>query len=300
VYRFLIAAMCLVSISVSGLEAQVLDTKPSDNLPSVLLPMTPVIEEPVVDELPPKPPVPTTIAEVIHKLPADTWYLIETKVPYLILDSPEGFVAIKEYDVSTISRSFLGRMADGNGNPDEERVCPTNAAYKYVYSVRAIKPGNIELLIAPVGVTSKQDVTRQKLTVMGNAPQPPPTPIDPVDPPVPVPRPTGLRVLILYEETANRDQLNAVNSLELYKFMNENCAKDPNGSAGWRKWDRSSVNNTGVENETELWKKLWVAIKPQATQLNMVFVITDTKIQSIPLTNLTTTINFIQQVKDGK
>lgn len=278
------------------------ELKPISTLPDILLPMTPVLVEPVDDFVPVPKPTPKPQAEVITNLPSDTWFVFESKEQLLVTSSPLGLVQVKQYDVSKISRSFIGKFVDGNGTSDEERTYPTSEEYKWIYSIKAKKSGTVELILYKQGVTTEEGLVRQTLTVMGHAPNPPPTP-DPkpdvvVDPPVPPP--TGLRVLFLYEETAPLSSLNAINSTELTQWLTDNCAKDPDGRPGFRRWDRSTILSTGVGAETEVWRKLWEAVKTKGSKDNMIYVVTDTSIDEHPITNLKDIISYLQKTKDGK
>lgn len=291
-------------ICIQAAEEEVLVPKPdpiSTVLPDVLLPMTPVLVEPDIDPV----PTPKPTATVISKLPVNTWYFIESKERLVIYDSPEGFVAIKEYDFTDKNTiTILGVFADGNGKPDEERTYPSNQDYKYAYSIRAVKAGTPELLLIPAGAVDKTKTIRQTIIVSGLGPLPPPIPVpvppdvDPV--PVPDPSPTGIKVLLLYNENASRDQLNTVNSTKIVQWMNTNCSKTEAGTPIWRRWDRTSVTRTGVANETDTVQKLWAAVQPFITQDNMIFVATDKKIHPHLMTTPEDTLLFLQQVKDGK
>lgn len=134
---------------------------------------------------------------------------------------------------------------------------------------------------------------------MGQTPNPPPDP-EPDPDPTPDPVPTGIRVLILYEETANRDQMNAIYSPEILKWAVDNCAKGVDSGVEFKRWDKSSTITAGVNNESETWKKLWDKIKLIAVQDNMIFVTTDTKIHSNPITNTADVLAFLNKVKAGK
>lgn len=276
---------------------------PKDVRP-ILLPTIPVLVEPEV--LPDTPPKPTPTPQLVATVKSDEWYLIETIDKSIILDSPEGIVKITEYDVSSHPYSFVGRLSDGTGDPDEVRTCPTNQGYKYVYSVRALSTGNVELQIGKSGSVTRDGFQRVKLKAVKATIKPPPTPIDPipVDPipvdPTPTPIPTGIRVLLLYELNASMDKLRVVQSPTIEKWMTDNCAKDPDGRPGWRRWDNSSISATGVDNESEIWKKLWEKTKPQITDSNMVFVVTDTKIYGKPTVSVDDTLKYLNDIKEGK
>mgnify|MGYP003343150353 CR=1 FL=1 len=79
-------------------------------------------------------------------------------------------------------------------------------------------------------------------------PQPQPTPI--INPqPVPA---TGFRVLIVYESDANnsREVLNTLNSTAILELLNARCES-------WRKWDKTSIDSTGLADEEPEWRAIW-------------------------------------------
>jgi len=294
---FVLQLTIAVCLPVRGIHCYGDEVKPISTLPDILLPMTPVLVQPVVDIVPVPPPKPTPQAEVITSLPSDTWFIFESKEQLLVTGSPLNLIQVKQYDVSKISRSFIGKFVDGSGSPDEERTYPTSEDYKWLYSIKAKKSGTVELILYKQGVTTEEGLVRQTLTVMGHAPNPPPDVVPDVTPDIP---PTGLRVMFLYEETAPLSILNTVNSTELTQWLNDNCAEDPDGRPGWRRWDRSTVITTGVAAETEVWRKLWDAVKTKGTADNTMYIVTDTEIRSKYITNLKDTLAYLQQAKDGK
>ena len=52
--------------------------------------------------------------------------------------------------------------------------------------------------------------------------------------------------------------------------------------------------------ETEVWRKLWEAVKTKGSKDNMIYVVTDTSIDEHPITNLKDIISYLQKTKDGK
>lgn len=201
------------------------------------------------DEKPDVPAVQTIVKvptpSVNIEVPSGKWYIVETKVKYLVLASSEGKTEIKDYQQA------------------------------------------------------------MSVTVASPVPVPIPTPPDIVpDPPTPVPNPdavpTGIRVLLLYNENATREQLNVVNSIKVYQWMVANCTKTDNGGLGWRRWDITSVRQTGVANESEVWQKLWKVVDPATTQDNMIYITVGNKVYHKPITTVKDALTFLQQTKDGK
>lgn len=290
--RYILLILLLCSVSHAD-EVEII-------LPDIQLPTTPVLVEPITIVPQPKP-APVLEAEVISSIPSDAWYIIESKTQLYVDDVPEGLITIREFDVTQITKSFLGKFVDGNGSFAEERTYPTSNEFKFIYVIRAQKKGTTGLVLRSVDAPVGTKAVKQMLTVMGQAPNPPPDPEpDPEPDPSPDPPPTGIRVLILFEETANREQMNAIYSPEVMQWMIDNCAKDIDGGSGYRRWDKSSTISAGVAGEQETWRKLWDKVMPITTSSNMVFVSTDTKVHSAPITNTQELLTFLNKVKDGK
>lgn len=89
----------------------------------------------------------------------------------------------------------------------------------------------------------------------------------------PNPLPTGFRVIIVHESQAKltKEQINVLNSTKIVDYLNKKTMKTGNGP-GWKKWDK----DINVENELEIWKQIWAAVKPQITTLPAAVVIVDT------------------------
>jgi hypothetical protein len=125
-------------------------------------------------------------------------------------------------------------------------------------------------------------------TVIDPQPKPPtpdvvPTPVDPDTDPIPVPAETrGLRVLFVYESSAalTIEQQNVLYSTAVRAWLNENCAKSPEGHPEWRCWDK----DTDATSEGELWQAVWTYAKPKLGPLPCVLILRDTsgKIHDLP------------------
>ncbi len=94
-------------------------------------------------------------------------------------------------------------------------------------------------------------------------------------PPVPA---TGLRVILIYESEDNlsRQQQLTIYGKQVEAYLNRKC-KD--GAKGWKRWDK----DVNVVNETQVWKDLWAATKPQVTTLPAVLIVTDQSGKVYPL-----------------
>jgi hypothetical protein len=256
------AAIWLIAIATIsiGIECCGDEVKPISTLPDILLPMTPVLVEPVDDPVIIPKPTPRPQAEVITNLHLDTWFVFESKEQLLVTSSPLGLVQVKQYDVSKISRSFIGKFVDGNGTSDEERTYPTSEEYKWIYSIKAKKSGTVELILYKQGITTEEELIRQTLTVMGHSPNPPPIP-DP-DPivPDPVPVVTTFRVIFVKESgaTLNLQQSSIPSAKAIRDYLNVKTTKE-NGQVGWREYDPQQL----VTNEQPIMMALWRTVKPQ-------------------------------------
>ena len=189
----------------------------------IVLPMSPVLTEP---DSPPPPPNP----KVIDTLKADEWYVVESTVELIALQSPGGFVSI---DVDAGPITLRGRFADGNGKVERRKY-----SSPYVYTVTGEKAGKLELILIPVGVAHESDIVRQVLTVSGQGPQPPPDPVDPIVDPVDPITPAKLQVVII-EDPALRgslpaDQIAAMDGAEVRDYCKTHCVLT-NGTPDFRK-----------------------------------------------------------------
>lgn len=131
------------------------------------------------------------MASPVTELATDAIFVIECDTSCLVLASRVGFVSIVE---EAGPLRIRGRFADGT------KVESRTYKAKQLWIIEAAAAGEVELLIVPVGVKDEASVIRRTLVVGGAGPQPPPKPIDPVDPggpkPDPLPSPLGLDKVI--------------------------------------------------------------------------------------------------------
>lgn len=249
------------------------------------LPTVPVVVQPVEDTVKP-----------VKVISEDVWYVIESKTPLIVLASPEGVVSVTPDDGPM---KIKGKFADGTGKT-EVRVYSS----PFLYFVNAVKAGTTELICIPRNVENADQIIRHTLTVAGKGPNPPPD-VDPDDdtPPEPQPiePPKGIRVLLLGDETATREQLNTLNSTAIVAWLNENCVKGADGRAEWRRWDRTSISQPGViDSETPVWRQLWKDVSPKLTGNNLLIVAADATFVVKPLQGPTETLKVLEDVKAGK
>ena len=135
----------------AGLAAaqEVPEPKPAEpSKPKIHIPVLPVLVEPeIIDDTPeppkPKPdrgPVPVT------SLSEDTWYVVESAVPLIVLHSPAGHVSVQP-DQGPIK--VRGKFVDGTGKTETRTF-----SSPHLYFINAVKAGKIELLIVPEGVVA--------------------------------------------------------------------------------------------------------------------------------------------------
>lgn len=215
------------------------------------LPSTPVLVEP--DNPAPVPqPEPNPTPSVISKLKLNQWYVIESSVPITVLSSPEEVVSVES---STGPIKVRGEFVDGNG-----KVEIRTYNQPYVVFVSAIKSGNTELIIIPEGFKLKEDIVRQKLTVSGVGPNPPPTP-DPVDPVDPTPVPVSTFRVIFVKESGQTLPIgqSAVPGAKSIRDYLATKTTPEGGLVGWREYDPDQL----VVNEQPIMKSLWDTVKPK-------------------------------------
>ncbi len=271
----------------------------SKDMTKVQLPVIPVLVEPDADPVPVPIPDKQSGPVPVSELSEDTWYVIESPFSLIVLASPPGLVGVSHEDGPVKVR---GRFVDGTGRT-ETRTFKS----PHCYFINALQAGTVELLIVPTGVTSESEVLRQPLKVLSETPRPPPVPVpDPGPIPVPVPdadpKPaTGLRVLLLTNETASREQLNTTSSTKIVEWLNSNCAKSEDGRAEWRRWDRTSISKPDILlKETPLWQKLWRDIGEKLPEGNLVVVVTDAKVAVQPMAGPDATLELLQRIKEGR
>jgi len=245
-------------------EAGVSSPAPQDEVPKIHIPVLPVLVEPdEIDDTPEPPkPKPDRGPVAVTSLSEDTWYVVESNVPLIVLHSPSGHVSVQP-DQGPIK--VRGKFVDGTGKTETRTFTS-----QHLYFINAVKAGKIELLIVPQSVQDEKEIIRQPLTVMGISPIPPPdpqpgpgpTPPGPM-PPQPDPTPPGpvtsFRVIFVKESgaTLNAEQSSIPAAKVLRDFLSTKTTQE-GGLSGWREYDPQQ--NTA--NEQPTMKALWAAVKP--------------------------------------
>jgi hypothetical protein len=232
---------------------------------------TPILEPLLTDGIklpePPQGEDPPRVepATVITDLNAGELYIVEsTTSPCIVVDSRQGLVDIRHLKGPV---TFFAKFVDGKVRTvEEERV----VAGPDIYVIRAVKQGNVEILIIPKGAENNDGIHRRVLNVMGQAPNPPPdviptppptpppTPdVTPTPPPTPPPLPAdGKRVLIVYESIESAkltaDQSAAINGTPFRAYLTRVVSKGPDGvTPEWRIWDK----DVSLASVSDTWKK---------------------------------------------
>lgn len=198
----LMAAAGIAAIALTLLECrgdEITQPKPDTISTKIVLPMTPVLVEPNA----PPAPEPTVEPRIIGTIKPDEWYVVESAIELIALQSPDGLLSIESTSGPIKVR---GKFSDGTGKTETREY-----RSPYVYFITAEKTGTTELILVPVGVLDAKEIVRQVLTVSGLGPNPPPAP-DPDDPVVPDPpgpvTPAKLQIVII-EDPALRGSLPA-------------------------------------------------------------------------------------------
>ena len=228
----------LLSGNCCGDEASTVTKPAPPSPPKIHIPVIPVLEEPdVIDDTPEPPkPKPDRGPVPVSSLSEDTWYVIESEIPLIVLHSPAGHVSVQPEQGPVKVR---GKFVDGTGKTETRTFSSPN-----LYFINAIKAGKIELLIVPEGVKSEADILRQQLTVMGLAPIPPPDPKpDPKPDPEPEPTPSSDALLIeIVEDPLNRKPDTAI---VLSAMAEWNALKDKGHD--WRLYSPRTQEPNGIE-----------------------------------------------------
>jgi len=211
---------------------------PADD--SIHLPMVPVLIEP--DAQPRPVPIDPSEPVAVSTLTADSWYVIESDAPLIVLSSPTGLVQVQADEGPLRVR---GIFADGTGETETRTYQSKN-----LYFVNAIKAGSTELLVVPVGVSDESQIVRQVLTVtVGPRPPPGPGPEPQPNPqPKPEPTPQAENVsLAIVEDTMNRSPEMAITMNGLVGWT----AFVDSGN-DWRAYDLTTGEARGQKAITDL------------------------------------------------
>lgn len=258
--------------------------------PKVVFPTETVVTPDIV--------TPTVVTKTEEKqidtLTEEQWYIIQADTPLIVLSSPSGVVSV----VAEVGPVRLrGKFAGGTGAV-ETRVFDM----QHVYSISAVKPGTVELIVVPVGVDAESSILRRSLVVSGTGPLPPPKPVDPdvVPQPVPVPR-TDFKVLFLTNEDMSKDQSDTVFSTEIRSWLKANVSKIGSGGDAFRSWDRTTVAMDGaLNNEAIEMRSLYEAVRSRVAGKNIVVAQSGTDVWITDLSDPATVLSWLKSKKEGK
>lgn len=216
-------------------------------------------------------PMPVSVDSTV-KLSPEVTYVVESDVECLVWLSRGGSVKVTK---ETGPLKYKAKFADGAGSV-EVRVFTG----KYLYLFDAIKDGEDELIISPVGAKNESESKRVTFTV-GQLPQPPPKPVDPVTPkpkPIDPPKPvvTTFRIIGVYDDAAT---MTAAQTSVLYgnvveDWLTANCT---GGKDGWRR----RAKNADGSNDAKF-AAMWTAAKTEVTAVPCWVVQVNDKVEIIP------------------
>jgi len=113
---------------------------------------TPAIVFPVGPAAQDAQPVPPAV----DSISTDEWYLIESDVALVVLDSPAGLVQVRQTKQGAV---LLGKFAGVKG------ITERTIERQFGYLVRGMAEGQVELLVFPSGGLDPADLQRRRLTV---------------------------------------------------------------------------------------------------------------------------------------
>lgn len=204
----------------------------------------------------PKPP-PSSIT----KLTPGMFYIIESKSPFTVIDSPAGRVKITDEKGPLKIR---GLFVD-----DQKNISTRTFNGPYIASIEAVVTGRVELIVFPVGEIDRAKFVRRQLDVAVLPIPPPPDPVDPVDPkppPSPAPIPdAGKWVMMMFERgdisKLTNDQRMIFTADAVLKYLDSHTTPSPDGkTSGWRTWDQNDI----ATNEAPIWQKMFARAKDGA------------------------------------
>lgn len=246
----------------------------------------------------PNPPAPQVKPQpiVTGQEPLDLYQnqtlVIESDNPFFLLMSEES-------DSLSITEDTGPRRVRGIFAPAPQNAVPVSKEYtsKYLAFVEVLTPPSdtkiVKLIAVPTTIKAKNEIKIQAIRVVGSDPTPnPPPPIPGPGPgptPQPPPQPVGdLRVILIYESSANNStaHIGVLNSVKIYDFLNSNAKE-------WRKWDKDVIL---TPTESKEMQQIWANLKPKVTNLPAIAVIRGTTGQIYPLPDtVDATIALIKQ-----
>ena len=240
----------------------------ADELPPIVLPtVRPEVREVVPQPAPPAP-------RVVTEISAGVFFVVESAEPLLVLSSPAGVVDAV-YEAGPIR--CRGRFAE---QPEQTQTRELRGPH--LYFIEALQVGTVELLIVRGSALDAAEVLRHTLTVTGEGPRPPPD-VEPEPEPepepdgvVPVPNPDELRVLFVVDQDAPQRLLSELGGVPLRIWLDDNCRD-------WRRWDRSGIEDGGLDDADPIFRKLWQDVGQQVPDGPHVLITSGTSVQIVPL-----------------
>lgn len=278
----------LVGLVLNSVKAA--DVEPVNNIlfPSPATPATP----------------PVLPSDAPTKLLKGQFYIIRSTVPLITITDGAGEVSVnlrngKTKPLTIPAELVVGWPADST-DPDIG-VSTVTFTDEFLYILRPVKSGKVNLQVIPalnktvldkdgkilkLVPLTKKDIVNKVIDVdAGQGPQPPPTPVDPkvdpITPPKPVdpltpnppakdePNPfgetTGLRVLIIFNQTKiTPDQYAVVYGKSIADLLEAKCPLGPDNKT--REY-RIYPTGTVVDGDTEPWKSAYTKYNGNAPYL---------------------------------
>lgn len=212
---------------------------------------------------PPAPPAPPPPApNGVDVLLADQLYVIDSDVELVVIPVPAGYVRASAAEAGPIR--IRGKFVGGSGAPETKTF---NG--KFVYTVDYLAEGETTLMVIPVGFKNPSEVIQRRVRT-GTAPQPPPNPDDPVDPPQPDGKNTspfkepGFRVLISFdskETTRPPGWQSIITGKAVRDYLEAHCVPNAVGekddTGGVMKEYRIYPDDSDLKNVRQVWRDAW-------------------------------------------
>ena len=197
--------------------------------------------------------------QVVDEVRADEWYVVTSGSPQIVVHLPEGIIEVEESEGPIKVR---GKFSDGAGKVEVR-------TYKqpYVYFVSGITTGRVDMRFIPLGLPNVEkkreelialadampaDITMQLRRIAGELMPVQPQQADVVKQslvvvdlnprPGPEPKPTGVVLVEIVEDTMNRTPDTAIVMSALVGW-----SEFINAGNAWIAYDKSTIETSGLE-----------------------------------------------------
>lgn len=162
---------------------------------------------------------------------------------------------------------------------------------------RGLPKGRYRFAVVAASKTGEQ-VRRETVLVVGDAPPVPPgpTPPGPTPPDPTPPQPVAsFRVIVVYEsaDTLTAEQRGVVYGAAVEKFLTENCT---GGAGGWRRRDKDAPGD-----QDKAMAALWDAVKPKVTATPCLAIAVNDKVTLEPLpATPAAAVELLKKYREGR